>query len=229
MVPMATQPDPSSTSRPTPTRGGPVVLSRSLKLFLASRSPRRRELMTEAGYTFDFDHPGIEDSELPPGQVNPGQWVASLAYLKARAGVERAREIGKTPDVVIGADTACVMDGQLIGTPIDADEAKEMIRAFAGREHDVVSGIALVSALTGKRMMGSNRARVRVGTLSDSQIDEYVRSGGWAGKAGAYNLSERLGDGWPIKYDGDPATIMGLPMGLLRSMLDEFVTMGGAR
>lgn len=222
MTQMAPHQPPPRDSVPagTPDRGRAVVVGRGLRLFLASRSPRRRELLAEAGYSFSYDHPGIEDSELPPGPVTPGAWVASLAYLKARAGIEKAGSL--SADVVVGADTACVMDGRLIGTPVDEREAGAMIRAFAGREHEVVSGVALVAPRTGRRLLGAEFARVWMGELSQAQIDEYVRSGAWQGKAGAYNLSERLAAGWPLRYEGDPATIMGLPMGRLARMLERF-------
>jgi septum formation protein len=199
-----------------------VVRGGVLKLFLASRSPRRREMLREAGYAFGFEHPGIEDSELVPGGVGARAWVASLAYLKARAGAERAG----SAEVVLGADTACVMDGKLIGTPRDAEEAAGMIRAFENREHEVVSGIALVDPKTGRRMLGTESARVWVGMIGAPRIAEYVASRAWEGKAGAYNLSERLAAGWPIRYEGDPSTIMGLPMTRLDAMLRVF-TAGG--
>lgn len=224
MVPMACQDRVEGGDSPAAERGAVVVRTGALRLFLASRSPRRRELLREAGYAFGFEHPGIEDSELLPGEVGAREWVASLAYLKARAGVELAG----SAEVVLGADTACVMDGKLIGTPRDAEEAAGMIRAFEGREHEVVSGIALVCPRTGRRMLGTESARVWVGTIGAPRIGEYVASRGWEGKAGAYNLSERLAAGWPIRYEGDPSTIMGLPLARLEAMLRAFVD-GGAR
>ncbi len=201
----------------------PVSVTKGVRIFLASRSPRRRELLSDAGYLFDFDHPGLEDSELVDGDVTPRQWVASLAYLKARAGVEVARQTRRTPDIVLGADTACVMDGRLIGTPRNAAEARTMIAAFADREHEVVSGLALVCMNTGRRTLASDAARVWVGSISDTEIDEYIASGMWQGKAGAYNLTERIAAGWPIRYEGDPATIMGLPMIVLADRLERFL------
>lgn len=206
-----------------PPAPAPVTIARGVRIFLASRSPRRRELLADAGYLFDFDHPGLEDSDLVNGSVSPRQWVASLAYLKARAGVDVARQTRRTPDLVLGADTACVMDDRLIGTPRDAAEARAMILAFADREHEVVSGLALICMKSGKRILASDIARVWVGSLSDAQIDEYIASGLWQGKAGAYNLTERIAAGWPIRYEGDPATIMGLPMTVLADRLERFL------
>lgn len=199
--------------------------ARDIRVFLASRSPRRRELLAEAGYTFDFDHPGIEDSELLPGAVSPAEWVASLAYLKTRAGLEVLRSTRRLAHVVLGADTACVLDGRMIGTPRDAAEAREMIRAFVNREHGVVTGVALLCAATGRRDLFADAASVTFGPLADGEIDAYVASERWRGKAGAYNLSERLAAGWPIEYRGDPSAIMGLPMNLLARRLPSFAAL----
>ncbi|MBS0196074.1 MAG: Maf family protein [Planctomycetes bacterium] len=189
------------------------------RVLLASRSPRRRELLSEAGVAHFAEHPGFDDAVLEPGEVGPEQWVASLAYLKAWA---KSRE--SDAPVVIGADTACVMDGRLIGTPRHAAEAEGMIRGFMGRGHEVVTGVAIISRADGveKRSMFSEWATVRVGMLTEEQIAGYVASKAWEGKAGAYNLRERIDAGWPIEFTGDPTTIMGLPM---RALMRRLSTM----
>lgn len=186
------------------------------EVFLASRSPRRRQLLNEAGLSHRFGHPGIEDSELEPGRVSPAQWVAALAYLKARAGME---SIQNNADVVIGADTACVKDGELIGTPADAVEAERIVRRLSRGRHEVVTGVAVLEPRTGRRELFVDRASVNVGDLSDDMVRDYIASGQWAGKAGAYNLSERIAGGWPIEYVGRPDTIMGLPVAPLKQRL----------
>lgn len=186
------------------------------RLLLASRSPRRRALLNDFGVPHVAEHPGFDDAMLEPGRVTPEQWVASLAYLKAAIGSEHfpASSDGST-DYVLGADTVCVKDGRMIGTPQDADEARAIIRALAGGEHRVITGVAILELRGGRhvrRHVFVDDARVRLGSLTDDQVDEYVAGGSWAGKAGAYNLAERIDAGWPIEYDGDPTTIMGLPM-----------------
>jgi septum formation protein len=202
---------------------------RTPRLLLASRSPRRRALLTEAGYAHEACHPGFEDGPLRPGKVTAGQWVASLAKLKAWAGA-RTPEAGallETSDlVVLGADTACVMDGVLIGTPATADEAAAMVRAFANREHEVVTGVALMRVARGRaqdgaRVLFADRALVRMGELSEAELAAYVASGAWAGKAGGYNIAERIAAGWDISFEGDVASIMGLPMRRLGGVLSR--------
>lgn len=188
-------------------------------VLLASRSPRRRSLLTQAGVPHIAEHPGFEDGMLEPGRVSPPGWVASLAYLKAWTKLRELREQsrpGGIPEWVLGADTACVVDGELVGTPADAAEAERIIRRFVGREHEVITGVALIHAATDRREVFVDRASVRFGALTDAQISQYAASDLWEGKAGAYNLAERLDAGWPITYEGDPATIMGLPMRALK-------------
>ncbi len=188
-------------------------------IILASRSPRRRQLLCEFGFAgHEAVHPGFEDAGLKNWTSSAAAWVASLAYLKAWA---RARDAGSAGRVVIGADTACLMDGQLIGTPTTPDEARAMIRAFMGREHEVLTGVAIIDLRGGgglgsdspvSRVMFTDRARVQMGVLSEEQIEGYVSGGGWEGKAGGYNYREAAAAGWPISHSGDVTTIMGLPM-----------------
>lgn len=221
------------------------------KLVLASRSPRRRMLLDENGLKHDAQHPGFEDSVLERGRVSPEQWIGSLAYLKAWA---RAGEPGAAGRLVIGADTACLVDGELIGTPRDADEAETMIRRFVNREHDVLTGVAIIDLRDGGSVAGGevadegraahagslepvtaparrifvDRARVRLGRLSEDQIRAYIASGAWMGKAGAYNYREALAAGWPLSCEGDVTTVMGLPMAALRRQLAAMGVVGNA-
>lgn len=192
-------------------------------LWLASRSPRRRQLLTEAGLEHVAEHPGIEDSELVAGQAaKPDEWVASLAYLKACAGAAMARERGiAEPLLVLGADTACVQHGRLIGTPGSPQEARAMLEGFRSAAHEVVTGVALIGQdadHAGRpkiRSLFASSAIVMWGEVPDNEIAKYIESGGWQGKAGAYNLRERLEAGWPIECKGDPNGVMGLPVAAL--------------
>lgn len=195
---------------------GPEV--RSAGIVLASRSPRRRALLEGAGISHVCQTPAFDDAVLKPGNATPRGWVMSLAFLKAWAAAREGAE-----GLILGADTACVLDGELIGTPRDHAEAAGMIRSFSGREHEVVTGVALVDPLTGRRSMFADSAMVTMGEIGEEEIERYVSTGGWRGKAGAYNLSERLEAGWPITYEGDPETIMGLPTRLVvRALRADF-------
>lgn len=187
------------------------------RLILASRSPRRRLLLEEMGIAFESAESGIDDGPLLPGACSPRQWVAALAYLKAAAVASLAAAAGTT---VLGADTVCSLDGHLLGQPQDEADAEAMIRAVEDREHEVLTGVALVSSEN--RTLLADVAVVRVGRIGESAIGEYIASGDWRGKAGGYNLSERLEAGWPIEVAGDPGTVMGLPVRRLAPLLADF-------
>lgn len=195
--------------------------SRTPRVLLASKSPRRRLLLTEAGIDHEVIDSGVDDGQLAPGAVRADQWVAALAYLKAAAAASKLCDTASA--IVLGADTVVVDDGEIIGQPRDAADAERILRRLANGEHDVVTGVALIDPASGTRDLMVDSARVRVGVVSDASIAEYLTTAQWRGKAGAYNLSERLAAGWPIEYDGDPGTIMGLPIRRLRDRLAAFM------
>lgn len=159
----------------------------------------------------------VDDGDLTPGEgTDPGQWVAALAYLKAASS---AMEYARAPDlgqgmntVVIGADTVCVHDGRILGQPRDRDEAHRMIVAMSDAEHEVLTGIAIIDPATGRRDLFIDRSLVSVGTIPEHEIVMYLDSEQWRGKAGAYNITERLAAGWPISFSGDETSIVGMPM-----------------
>lgn len=195
------------------------MASRADEVSLASRSPRRRSLLDEHGFRVHIVDSGIDDSDLEPGRTTPERWVAALAYLKARAGAERLP--AGAPRRVIGADTMCILEGRLVGQARDAAHAGAILRAFESREHGVITGVAVVDLDAGTRDIFTDRATVRVGEIDPVSMREYLASGAWRGKAGAYNLSERLAAGWPITFEGDWTTIVGLPMGRLVPLLQR--------
>ncbi|HZW06898.1 MAG TPA: Maf family protein [Phycisphaerales bacterium] len=219
-----------------------------LPIVLASTSPRRRELLAHAlggpgkgegererdgGFT--VVDPKIEDSDLAmgcgPASARRGasgglplkQWVASLAYLKARAGAERWVKGGGASDcLVIGADTLVDQDGQVLSKPLDAADAARMIRLVRNRAHEVLTGVALLHPATGRRDVYTDRAIVTVGDIGDDEIAAYTAGGAWGGKSGAYNLQERLDAGWPLRVEGDPGCVTGLPTRSLLTRLRVF-------
>lgn len=191
------------------------------RVVLASRSPRRRELLERHGYQFAVESSGFDDGQLTRGEVDPEEWVMALAYLKAQSVAER-EDRACPRGVVIGADTICVKDGRLFGQPADERDAERTIRLLSGGVHEVLTGVALICPKRAKRMTFCDRSVVTVGELSEDQIESYLASGEWRGKAGAYNLCERIAAGWPIEFEGDPTSIMGLPMRALGDRLARF-------
>lgn len=176
-------------------------------------------MFEEAGVRHTVLPARVDDGDLMPGQVEPGVWVVALAYFKAASSVHQVvRDPGPSGmdrtvrTVVVGADTVCVHDGRVLGQPADEDEARSMIEAMSDAEHEVLTGIAIVDPLTGRRELFIDRSLVRVGKVSAQQIDDYIRSGQWHGKAGGYNITERIAAGWPIEFEGDETSIVGMPM-----------------
>lgn len=199
----------------------PAMLPRVL---LASQSPRRRQLLAEYGIEFESLTPRVNDGLLVRGGVSPSEWVAALGYFKAAAAMHDLGEWDYAPGevVIVGADTIVLKGEEIIGQPKNAVDAERIVRLLQNGSHNVLTGVAFIDAGTGQRDMFVDRAAVRVGEINHDTIRAYVDSGDWRGKAGAYNLRERLDAGWPISFTGDPTTIMGLPMKQLRTRLSEF-------
>lgn len=197
-------------------------------LLLASRSPRRRRLLEEAGIPHTSQDPGIDDGLLRPGGATPSHWVAALAYLKAACALARHGRIGAC---ILGADTVCIVSGRIMGQPRDEADAAAMLHAFEDRPHQVLTGVAILSGpdqgSLARREIFADSATVHMGVVGPARMAEYLSTGAWRGKAGAYNLEDRLAAGWPIRFDGDPTTVVGLPMRLLLPRLRRLGVLGG--
>lgn len=185
----------------------------------------------------DFDPVVIEaevdDSELQLRTSEPAEAAMALAWLKAAAGAQSAPEGCR---VVLGADTFVVKNGRIIGKPIDEADSRRIVRLLTNGEHEVLTGVA-VALLTEQgeiadRVLLCDAARVSVGDVAEEAVEAYIQSGNWRGKAGAYNFSERVAAGWPLTCDGDPTTVMGLPMlrlaPLLRRLRDADFSLASA-
>ena len=193
-------------------------------LWLASASPRRLQLLEEAGFRPKQIVSPHDDDQLPAAGAGVEATCVARAWFKAMAagGALRAKERTSSENlqgILLAADTLCALDDVLLGKPTDPAEAEAMIRQLAGKEHKTVTGVALLEFNGGWRSIWFDTTRVRVGALSTSQVDDYIRSEQWRGKSGGYNLADRLEAGWPIEYDGDPGTVMGLPMRRLSKQL----------
>lgn len=222
----ASRPFRSRLTAPVRDRLVSTVLHQRPLVLLASRSPRRQELLRAAEIEFVAAQPALDDGQLHPGDVDAERWVAAMAYLKAaaavRQGLHTALDTSRPIGVVLGADTVVSLRGRIIGQPRDRDDAERILRQLADAEHDVLTGVALVCPATGRRDIWTDRARVDVGPIDDAEIARYLDTGAWRGKAGAYNLSERIAAGWPIRYEGDSGTIMGLPAAAVARRLDAW-------
>jgi len=182
------------------------------KLILASRSPRRQELLWEAGYRFEVCAPG-ENAEFGPcAGETPAELVTRLAYQKA---ADVARQVGS--GWILGCDTVAECDGRILGKPADEHHARQMLKTLRGREHRVFSGLCLWKLPDAKPLVRVAATTLRMDRLSDRQIEEYLAGGQWKGKAGAFGYQDRLG--WVHVIEGSESNVVGLPLELLAEML----------
>ena len=190
-------------------------MTSQIPLILASQSPRRAELLRDAGFTFEQRSPPFADPDQPPDHLQGHEaedYAQSLATHKAQSLAGQV----SGPCTILSADTICVDDrGQLVGKPIDHAHALAMLRSFVNASHRVITGVALLSVdARGGRACRSfaDVATVRFGLIERAQLQAYLQTDDWRGKAGGYNLFDRQAAGWPITVEGDPATVVGLPM-----------------
>ena len=182
-----------------------MVERHSPPLVLASGSPRRSELLRAAGITFRVCAPAVEEWPYEGGE--PAEYADSLARAKAESvGGER----------VVAADTIVVIDGRVLGKPGGAEAAEEMLGSLSGRSHEVITAVA-VKDRYGLRS-AQDSARVTFRELSEPEIRDYVASGEPLDKAGGYGF-QGAGRQFVERLEGDPETVIGLPLRLLRSLL----------
>ncbi len=183
-----------------------------MPLVLASASPRRRELMTAAGYTFDVDVADVDEA------VRAGE--TADAYVRRVARAKALAVAARRPDaLVLGADTTVVVDNDILAKPVDAADAARMLRQLSGRAHRVLTAVCAIGP-TGESE-GQSETHVWMRPLSEPEIADYVASGEPADKAGAYAIQGRASRFIP-RIDGEYSNVVGLPMtvvdGLLRQL-----------
>ena len=180
-------------------------------IVLASRSPRRSELLAAAGISFEVLAADID--ETPHTNEAPEAYVERLAIEKASAVL--ALRPGTT---VIGADTTVVIDGQILGKPADAQDATDMLRLLQGRAHDVFTGVAVASA--SGVLAAVAHTRVWFGVMTVEDISWYVASGQPMDKAGAYGI-QGLASRFIDRIDGSYTNVVGLPVAVVFSILNQ--------
>jgi len=188
-----------------------------LSIILASASPRRKQLLVDAGYEFKVVVPDIDESAFLAERLEPCQYAKQLALAKAKTVA------AKHPDfLVIGADTIVDFNGQIIGKPIDAEDAEKITRKLFSKPHKVITGVALVRLSDNTEIVESDTTDVYPKKLTTEQITEHIKSESWRDKAGAYAIQEN-GDEFIEKIEGSLTNVMGLPMELMQQLLQRFV------
>jgi septum formation protein len=190
----------------------------ALPVVLASASPRRAAILRLLGVEPRVLHPaGAERPHRPP--EDPHAYAAAQAVAKLRAGLAQlAREGPAGVVVAVAADTIVLLDGAVLGKPADAAEARRMLRALAGRTHEVVTGVAVAHA--GREAVGGETTRVAFRTVGEDEIDRYVASGEPLDKAGAYGIQDR-GASLVRAVEGCFFNVMGLPVARLLDLLAQ--------
>jgi septum formation protein len=195
-----------------------------IRLILASASPRRRLLLAEAGYQFDIEPPDVDETALAAG-IPADALPRRLA--EAKAGFVAAHHAGRRV-VVLGADTVVYgAQGEVLGKPLDRADAGRMLRALSGSLHRVVTAVCCIRCDDGRERSTQVRSDVLMRPLSEAEIEAYLDTGEWEGKAGGYGIQDtpgrNIGEGDPFieSIGGELTNIVGLPMPQVIDLLDE--------
>ena len=195
------------------------------RIYLASTSPRRRELLHQIGIDFDtlfFRAPPRNDedvSEAIVGNETAQEYVVRVAAAKAEGAMRRIVWRQLRRQAILAADTTLELDGEIIGKPDDAVHAAQILRKLSGREHRVLTAVALTNGNFLKQRLSISTVRMR--EISDAEIAEYIESGEPFGKAGAYGVQGRAA-AFISEIHGSYSGIMGLPLFETAEMLREF-------
>ena len=184
------------------------------KLILASRSPRRKDLLVEAGYDIEVVAP-LGDEAFPEGETDPHRIAWALAMRKARSVW-----LKRSDEIILGADTLTVLKNEIIGKPESEKDAREMLRKLAGTKHKVITAVCLINGPDGEAICGSEETFVEMKEMTDVQIEEYVACGEAMGASGAYKIQE-TGDRFIEKIEGSFSNVVGLPLDLVEKLLNR--------
>lgn len=180
-------------------------------LVLASASPRRRQLLAEAGYVFEVDPSDIDEPEPPPG-TSPADYAAGLSWRKASAVAAR-----RGSGLILAADTVCAVGDAILNKPLDRADADRMIRLQEGRDTEVLTGLCLYRADRREWVGAVEISIVRFRPLVDAERLAYLDSGRWEGKSGGYGVQDH--DPFVQVAGGSFSNVVGLPMERLAELL----------
>lgn len=191
-----------------------------MHLVLASASPRRAELLAAAGFSFEVLAVDVDER----GQANEVavNYVRRLASEKSARAIERLKDparAGAPPDtIILSADTAVVVDGAIVGKPLDDQDARQMLRRLSGRSHEVTTGVSLRTAA--EELTGVETSIVWFGSLAPGDLEWYVSTGEGRDKAGAYAI-QGLASRFIPRIEGSYSNVVGLPISLVHTLLQR--------
>lgn len=186
------------------------------RLVLASSSPRRRELLEAHGYQVEVVAPPIKEPTTADRDLPPAQLAQALSYFKAQS-------VGMSIDsgFILAGDTIAALGRRVFGKPADRADAARILSALSGTTHDVITGVTLLDAATGERAIRHETTAVTLRRLSADQLEAYLESNAWMGKAGAFGIQDR-DDPFVERIDGSFTNVVGFPMELIDRMLREW-------
>ncbi len=184
-----------------------------MELILASASPRRKEILSSAGYNFEIITSDYEEQSF---SSNPYKTALTFAYEKAKAVFDKHHD---KDVVVLGADTVVYLKGKILGKPIDRQDAKRILQNLSGNKHKVITGYAIISK--DKTIIGYDKSTVIFNKLTDAQIESYLDSNLYVGKAGAYGLQDGEFN-FVKKCKGSINNVIGLPIEKINKILKKF-------
>ncbi|MBP1930404.1 Maf family protein [Ammoniphilus resinae] len=191
-----------------------MVLPDKRPLILASSSPRRQEILRNLGLDFSVKVSGVDES-FSDG-LKPAEIVELLAERKVASVSEEVSD-----GLVIGSDTIVVLNNQILGKPINLEDAFRMLMSLQGSTHSVFSGLTVMDVRTGRKLTGHVETKVTMRGLSESTIKKYIATGEPSDKAGAYAI-QGFGAIFIEKIEGDYFSVVGLPIRLLADFLNDF-------
>lgn len=214
------------------------------RIILASQSPRRKLLLEEAGYDFEVMPSNVDEPGGICTNCGPAEFVSRFATQKTADVVARLKQEGRLeeiaasdrPHVVIGCDTVGEVGGRILGKPADRDEAREMLTMLSDTEHRVYSGLCIWPLVTGNSAASANQeppvnldpivdvdiTTLRMQPLEGDELEEYLDTELWEGKAAALGFQDR--PGWIHLVRGSGSNVVGLPMEMLERMLAQVNT-----
>ncbi len=175
-------------------------------------------MLRAAGFEPIVEPADIDDAAVELGAVSARDAATAFAHFKAKRVQQLRQQRGANAAWILAADTVCELDGAILGKPRDHAHARAMVRSLEGRGHGVITGWCVLGP-NGACHVGRDEAWIDIGAIASDDFERFLAEEAWRGKAGGYNLPEVVARGWPVRCEGDPETVMGLPAAKLAPLL----------
>lgn len=187
-------------------------------LILASESPRRKQLLSEAGFNFEVVAPKV--SEIPNENLNINDQILDIAERKAREGYSLLKSNDRSNFILISADTEVIYAAKPLGKPQSPEDAFRILRLLSGVSHEVKTAVCIINSNNGKMLSRIETTKIQFKILTEKEIWDYIATGEPMDKAGAYGI-QGLGRAFVTHIDGSFDNVVGLPIELVRNLLSE--------